>query len=120
MINFETLNLKKEKDIATIALARPHAINAINIQMRDDLYEALTAVKEDPEIRALIFYGEGTKGFCSGADINDFGKGREDELANLLYKEAIVSDDILLKVKRRGVSVDPEKLPKLDNVSLPA
>jgi len=53
-------------------------------------------------------------------NINDFGKGREEELANLLYKEAIVSDDILLKVKRKGVSVDPEKLPKLDNVSLPA
>ena len=33
-------------------------------------------------------------------------------LANLLYKEAIVSDDIPLNIKRRGVSVDPSKLPK--------
>lgn len=87
MINFETLNLKKEKDIATIALARPHAINAINIQMRDDLYEALTAVKEDPEIRALIFYGEGTKGFCSGADINDFGKAPNQTIARQVKRQ---------------------------------
>jgi len=51
--------------------------------------------------------------------IDDFGKGRELELANLLYKEAIVSDDIPLKIKRRGVSVDPEKLTKFDNVVFP-
>lgn len=87
MINFETLNLKKEKDIATIALARPNAINAINIQMRDDLYEALTAVKEDPEIRALIFYGKGTKGFCSGADIYDFGKAPSQTIARQVKRQ---------------------------------
>ena len=46
--------------------------------------------------------------------IEDFGKGREVELSNLLYKEAIVSDDISLNVKRRGVSVDPAKLPNAD------
>ena len=52
-------------------------------------------------------------------NINDFGNGREEELANLLYKKALESDEILLKVKRRGVSVDPEKLTKFDNVVFP-
>ena len=52
-------------------------------------------------------------------NIKDFGKGREEELANLLYKKALESDEILLKVKRRGVSVDPEKLTKFDNVVFP-
>lgn len=43
--------------------------------------------------------------------VNDFGIGREEELANLLYKDAINSDDIPVEVFPKGVSVDPAKLP---------
>ena len=50
--------------------------------------------------------------------IDDFGKGREIELSNFVYKEAIVSDDLSLKIKRKGVSVDPDKLPKLESAGL--
>ena len=50
--------------------------------------------------------------------IDDFGKGREIELSNFVYKEAIVSDDLSLNIKRKGVSVDPDKLPKLESAGL--
>jgi hypothetical protein len=44
--------------------------------------------------------------------IKDFGEGRERELANLIYKDAVVSEDIPVDVKESGVSIDPAKLPE--------
>ena len=44
--------------------------------------------------------------------IKDFGEGGEEELANLIYKDAVVSEDIHVDIKKRGVSIDPAKLPK--------
>ena len=40
--------------------------------MRDDLYEVLSAIKIDDEIRAVIFKGSGEKAFCAGADLKEF------------------------------------------------
>jgi len=40
--------------------------------MRDDLYQVLSAIKDDPEVRVGIFKGAGEKAFCSGADLNEF------------------------------------------------
>jgi radical SAM protein with 4Fe4S-binding SPASM domain len=44
--------------------------------------------------------------------IKDFGEGGEEELANLIYKDAVVSEDIHVDIKKRGVSIDPAKLLK--------
>jgi len=43
--------------------------------------------------------------------IDDFGIGREEELANLLYKDALISNQIPMDIFPKGVSVDPAKLP---------
>ena len=58
--------------MARISLDRPAVLNAYNIQMRDDFSEALSAVADDPEVRALLITGEG-RGFCAGADLTEFG-----------------------------------------------
>ena len=67
-----TIIYSKSNMIAHIKLNRPEVINAYNTQMRDELYEALTAVRDDPEIRVLIISGNGDKGFCAGADLTEF------------------------------------------------
>ena len=64
---------EKQKAVAQIMLNRPHVINAFNIQMRDDLYQALLLAKDDPEIRVIVISGVGSKGFCVGADLTEFG-----------------------------------------------
>ncbi len=68
-----TVIYSKSNMIARITLNRPEVINAYNTQMRDELYEALIAVRDDREIRVLIISGNGKKGFCSGADLTEFG-----------------------------------------------
>ncbi len=72
MTAFETLSYEKNAGIAFITLNRPQALNAYNIQMRDDLYEVLSAVKDDSEIRVVILKGSGEKAFCAGADLSEF------------------------------------------------
>ncbi|MBN2241769.1 MAG: enoyl-CoA hydratase/isomerase family protein [Acidobacteria bacterium] len=70
---FETVIFEKDdRGIARVTLNRPQALNAFSVRMRDDLYEVLSAIKIDDEIRAVIFRGAGEKAFCAGADLKEF------------------------------------------------
>ena len=72
MSGYETIAFEKRAAVAHIALNRPDALNAYNIRMRDDFSGALTAVRCDDEVRALIISGQG-RAFCAGADLTEFG-----------------------------------------------
>lgn len=72
MSGFETLIYEKANGIAFVTLNRPAAMNAYNVQMRDDLYEVLLAIRDDDDIRVAIVKGAGEKAFCAGADLSEF------------------------------------------------
>jgi enoyl-CoA hydratase len=72
MNNFETVIYEKKDDIAYVTLNRPRVLNAYNVQMRDELYQILGAIKDDPEVRVAVFKGAGEKAFCAGADLSEF------------------------------------------------
>lgn len=72
MGDFKTLIYEKKHGIAYVTLNRPQFLNVYNVQMRDDLFEILTAVRDDPEVRVGIFKGAGEKAFCAGADLSEF------------------------------------------------
>ena len=69
---FETLIYEKEGAIGCVTLNRPQSLNAYNIQMRDDLSVVLRAVRDDDEVRVVLFKGAGEKAFCAGADLTEF------------------------------------------------
>jgi enoyl-CoA hydratase len=69
---FKTLIYEKKDAIAYVTLNRPEVLNIYNIQMRDDLYQVLRAIKDDPEVSVVIFKGAGEKAFCAGADLSEF------------------------------------------------
>ena len=77
---FETLIYEKDGAVARISLDRPAALNAYNVQMRDDFTEALAAAGDDPEVRALLITGEG-RAFCAGADLTEFGSAPSQVIA---------------------------------------
>ncbi len=64
---------KPSPGLATITLNRPEMLNAINLEMRDEIWEMLHAAEADPEVRVLIFSGAGDRAFSAGADISEFG-----------------------------------------------
>lgn len=72
MSSFDTIIYDKRDAIAHIRLDRPHVLNAFNVAMRDDLFQALQAVQDDPGVRVVIISGEGAS-FCAGADLTEFG-----------------------------------------------
>ena len=72
MDGFETVVFEKSKDIAYVTLNRPHVLNAFSVKMRDDLYEVLSAIKIDDDVRAVVVKGAGEKAFCAGADLTEF------------------------------------------------
>ncbi|MFC1977314.1 enoyl-CoA hydratase/isomerase family protein [Chloroflexota bacterium] len=72
MSDFEVIIYEKKDEVGYVTLNRPHALNAYNIQMRDELYQVLEAIKDDPEVKVAIFKGAGDKAFCAGADLTEF------------------------------------------------
>ena len=72
MSNFETVIYEKRDTIAFVTLNRPRVLNIYNIRMRDELYQVLGAIKDDPEVMVAIFKGAGEKAFCAGADLSEF------------------------------------------------
>ena len=72
MSQFETILYEKHDGIAYITLNRPQKLNAYNTRMRDDLYEVLGAIKDDPDVRVVILRAAGEKAFCAGADLSEF------------------------------------------------
>lgn len=68
----ETVLYEKVDGVAWVTLNRPGRLNVYNIQMRDELFEVLSAVRDDGEIRAFVLRGAG-RCFCAGADLTEFG-----------------------------------------------
>lgn len=64
--------LEKCEAVAVVSLNRPRVLNAYGMAMRDALHEALEAVRDDPEIRAMVLRGNGSA-FCTGGDLREFG-----------------------------------------------
>ncbi len=72
MSGYETIIYEKKGHIAHITLNRPHVLNIYNVRMRDELYEAIGAIKGDTEVHVVILRGAGEKAFCAGADLSEF------------------------------------------------
>lgn len=64
------VTLQVDGDIATITLNRPEVRNALNRQLMIDLMATADRVSDREDIRAVIFFAEGTD-FSVGADLKD-------------------------------------------------
>jgi len=70
--SFEVIIYDKHDGIGYVTLNRPQVLNAYNIRMRDELYQVLSAIKDDAEVKVAIFQGAGERAFCAGADLSEF------------------------------------------------
>ena len=70
-MEYKTIELIKEEEIAFIYLNRPNVLNALNETMKDELIHALRETEEDDNIRVMILTGRG-RSFCAGADLSRF------------------------------------------------
>jgi enoyl-CoA hydratase len=66
-----TFILEQKGRMALLTLNRPQALNAINMQMNDEVAAALKEIDQDKNIDVLIITGAGEKAFCAGRDLKE-------------------------------------------------
>src|SRR5262245_65301039 len=67
--------------VADVVLARAEKMNALDPAMFEALAETLARLAAEPDLRAVILYGEG-RAFCAGLDMGSFeamGKGAQSD-----------------------------------------
>lgn len=66
--------VNQEGRVRRIKLSRPHALNALNGDVYDQLDAQLTELQDQPEISVVVISGEG-RAFSAGADLTGLGGG---------------------------------------------
>ena len=74
-----------DQGVADVCLVRGDKMNALDAAMFDALVAAITQLKTQPGLRAVVLHGEG-KAFCAGLDMGRFekmGDGQDAALSRL-------------------------------------
>jgi enoyl-CoA hydratase len=70
--SYETLLVERRERVAIITINRPEKRNALNIKTREEGAAVLDELRDDTDIRVVVFTGAGDKAFIAGADIAEF------------------------------------------------
>jgi enoyl-CoA hydratase len=84
-MNYETLSLERRERVGIITLVRTEALNALNMQLMDELTHAVDTFESDAGIGCMVLTGSG-RAFAAGADIK--------EMAFKTYPQAYAEDFI--------------------------
>ena len=78
---YDTLKIAIGADkVGIITMSRPEALNAMNTRMMEELRDLFAGFYVEPDRAAcLVLTGEGSRGFCTGADLKE-RKGMSDEV----------------------------------------
>ena len=86
-MDYETITLTVDASVATLALNRPDARNALSPKMVAELTLAVDEVEGWDSVKALVIRGEGPA-FCAGADLNFLDSALDDySLLNSFLKD---------------------------------
>jgi len=66
----DTVLLEVTGGVATVTLNRPEGMNALTLEVKLALLEAVIAVRDDDRVRALVLTGSG-RAFCVGQDLRE-------------------------------------------------
>jgi 2-(1,2-epoxy-1,2-dihydrophenyl)acetyl-CoA isomerase len=69
-MSFTTLDVTVTDAVATITLARPDTLNALNAAVHADLREALARCEADDAVKVVVLTGQG-RAFSSGQDLSE-------------------------------------------------
>lgn len=90
--NFETLLVKNENGMTTIAFNRPEKRNAMSPQLHREMFQLLTDIRYDPGTRVVVLTGVG-ENFCAGQDLKQYSLDMESQPQQ-------VRDEVREKVRR--------------------
>lgn len=77
----------REGPVGEVRLDRPEAMNSFDLETIRELRDVLQEAMEEPDTDALVLSSTGGKAFCTGADLEAFGKAIEEERAREVVEE---------------------------------
>ena len=72
-----SIQLRRDGDIATVALNNPGKLNALTMAMWRELAAAFRDLSADDSLRCIVIRGAGDEAFAAGADIAEFATVRD-------------------------------------------
>lgn len=93
-MTYTTILTETRGRVGIVTLNRPKAMNAFNLQMLGELFDALDAFDQDQAVRAIIVTGN-EKAFAAGADIK--------EMAESSYVEMLTSGHVQVWDRIRAI-----------------
>jgi len=69
-MDYKNLIITRDGPVATVTLNRPDKLNALSVELMEEIRICAEKFRDDVETRVVIFTGAG-KHFCAGADLTD-------------------------------------------------
>ncbi len=63
------IKVDRNESIVTLTLSRPNKLNSVTAEMLDDFAEKVSKFTNEPDVKAILFTGEGEKAFSAGFDL---------------------------------------------------
>lgn len=78
-----TVKIDRQDAIVTATLNRPEVLNAMSVEMWNELHEAVRSLEDDHTVKVLVLRGAGGRSFSSGMDIKKEFETFTSEIAKL-------------------------------------
>ena len=85
-MDFRTITLERDENLAILLLNRPEKLNAFTFLMMQELISALDLIEDDDSLHAVIISGAG-RGFCAGADLSSGSETFDPSFDNFAVQE---------------------------------
>lgn len=79
MSDYQTIAIEKRGQADWLTFNRPHALNAINLQMVKELHDYFGTLFHDRSVRVVVMRGAG-RGFCAGLDLKESAASSAEEV----------------------------------------
>ena len=96
MSDLKNLLLHRDGFVATIQLNRPQVLNALNMELMDELIALCDSLDKDDSVRCIVLTGN-EKAFAAGADIKEMANATAVEM---LARDQFSKWDRIRKVKK--------------------
>lgn len=96
--NFSYVDINITKDVATIILNRPEAMNALNIDLVNELGGKIDELNLRDDVSTIVIEGSG-KAFVAGADVKFFVDKIRDDSFQEIYDFTAFGHEVLSKIE---------------------
>jgi enoyl-CoA hydratase/carnithine racemase len=108
-MDFQTIKFEEpEFGIGVIKLNRPDCLNALSMDMVEELHVLFGQLHNQERVRVIVITGEG-RGFCSGADLKDQRAIRPELTSNLSGAPGTL---LVIQKKYSGLIIWMRRLPQ--------